>query len=149
MRVPVYLEDVRVGMRSVTGQYVVTEAEIKDFASKYDPQPFHLDEAAAQASVFKGLAASGWHTMAMTMRLLVDGGIPFAAGTIGFGGEIEWPRPTRPGDILYVESEVIEIVPSRSKPNQAVVKVRNVTMNQNQEPVQTLVAKLLVFKAAS
>jgi acyl dehydratase len=146
VRDPLYLEDVRVGLRCKTETYRVEEAEIKAFASQYDPQPFHLDDAAAQASVFKGLAASGWHTTAITMRLVVRGGIPFAAGTVGFGAEVEWPRPTRPGDVLHVESEVIEIIPSKSKPNQAIVKVRNVTVNQNGEPVQIMVAKLLVFR---
>jgi acyl dehydratase len=145
-REPLYLEDIGVGYRSTTGTYRVEESEIKGFASKYDPQPFHLDEAAAQAGVFRGLAASGWHTAAVTMNLIVTGGIPFAAGTVGYGAEVEWPRPTRPGDTLHVESEVIEIVPSRSKPNQAVVKVRNTTINQDGEPVQILIAKLLVFK---
>ncbi len=145
-REPLYLEDIRVGLRGKTGTYRVDQSEIKAFASQYDPQPFHLEEAAAQASIFRGLAASGWHTVAITMRLIVTSGLPFAAGTIGFGAEVEWPRPTRPGDTLHVESEIIEIVPSRSKPNQALVKVRNQTINQRGEPVQIMTAKLLVFK---
>ncbi len=148
-RQPLYLEDIHVGLRSTTGTHRIDEAEIKAFASHYDPQPFHLDERAAQASVFRGLAASGWHTAAVTMRLIVTSGIPFAAGTLGYGAEVEWPRPTRPGDTLHVESEIIEIVPSRSKPNQGLVKVRNVTINQNGEPVQVMNAKLLVFKLPS
>jgi acyl dehydratase len=122
------------------------EAEIKEFAAKYDPQPMHLDEAAAQASVFKGLAASGWHTAAVAMRLLITGGLPFAAGAVGLGGEIEWPRPTRPGDVLRVESEIVEVIPSRSKPNQGIVRVRNTTLNQKGEPVQIFTAKILAFK---
>ena len=118
---------------------------IKAFAAEFDPQPFHLDEAAAQASIFRGLAASGWHTAAITMRLMVTGGVPFAAGIIGVGGDISWPRPTRAGDILRVESEIVEIIPSRSKPNQALVKVRCTTLNQNGEPVQVFTAKVMAF----
>ena len=135
-----------VGMKFSSGTYLMEEAEIKEFAAKYDPQPMHLDEAAAQASVFKGLAASGWHTAAVAMRLLITGGLPFAAGAVGLGGEIEWPRPTRPGDVLHLESEIVEIIPSRSKPNQGIVRVRNTTLNQKGEPVQIFTAKLLAFK---
>jgi acyl dehydratase len=141
-----YLEDMSVGMKFSSGTYLMEEAEIKEFAAKYDPQPMHLDEAAAQASVFKGLAASGWHTAAVAMRLLITGGLPFAAGAVGLGGEIEWPRPTRPGDVLHLESEIVEIIPSRSKPNQGIVRVRNTTLNQKGEPVQIFTAKMLAFK---
>jgi acyl dehydratase len=135
-----------VGMKFSSGTYLMEEAEIKEFAAKYDPQPMHLDEAAAQASVFKGLAASGWHTAAVAMRLLITGGLPFAAGAVGLGGEIEWPRPTRPGDVLHLESEIVEIIPSRSKPNQGIVRVRNTTLTQKGEPVQIFTAKILAFK---
>src|SRR6185369_16742625 len=132
-----YLEDLQVGQRFASqGEYKVEEERVKSFAAEFDPQPFHMDDTAAQASVFRGLAASGWHTAAITMRLLVTGGLPFASGIVGLGGEISWPRPTRPGDVLRVESEIVEIVPSRSKPNQGIVKVRNTTLNQNGEPVQ-------------
>lgn len=112
-----YLEDLHVGQRFTSGAYFMDETRIKEFAREFDPQPFHLDEAAAQASVFSGLAASGWHTAAVAMRLLVDGGLPLGNGIIGLGGELAWPKPTRPGDTLHVESEILEIVPSRSKPN--------------------------------
>ncbi len=122
---------------------------MKAFAEEFDPQPFHLDEAAAKASIFDGLAASGWHTAAITMRLMVTGGVPFAAGIIGLGGEIAWPRPTRAGDVLRVESEIVEILPSRSKPNQGIVKVRNTTVNQDGEAVQVFTAKVLAFKSAT
>lgn len=141
-----YLDDLHVGLRATTGTYRMEEQEIKTFASHYDPQAFHLDEAAAQASIFRGLAASGWHTAAVTMRLIATSGIPFASGTVGLGGELEWPRPTRPGDTLHVDCEVIGIIPSRSKPNQGIVKVRNTTLNQNGEPVQIFTAKILSFK---
>jgi acyl dehydratase len=144
-----YLEDLRVGQHFTSGTYLMEETRIKAFASEFDPQPFHLDEQAAQASIFRGLAASGWHTAAVAMRLLVTGGLPFANGLIGVGGEVAWPKPTRPGDTLRVESEIIEIVPSRSKPNQAIVTVKSTTLNQNGEPVYVLTAKLLAFKRFS
>src|SRR5580698_9812078 len=94
----------------------------------------------------KVFSASGWHTAAVSMRLLILGGLPFASGAVGLGGEIEWPRPTRPGDVLHVESEIVEIIPSRSKPQQGIVRVRNTTLNQNHEPVQIFTAKILAFK---
>ncbi len=141
-----YLDDMSVGMKFTSGTYLMDEAGIKAFAAQFDPQPFHLDEAAAQASIFKGLAASGWHTAAVAMRLLITGGLPFASGAVGLGGEIEWPRPTRPGDILHVESEIVEILPSRSKPNQGIVRVRSTVLNQKNEPVQIFTAKILAHK---
>jgi acyl dehydratase len=118
-------------------------ARIKEFAAEFDPQPFHLEESAAEA-IFKGLSASGWHTAAVAMRLLVTGGLPLAKGIVGLGGEIAWPRPTRPGDTLHVESEVVEITPSRSKPQQGIVTVRSTMLNQNGETVYVLTVKLLV-----
>lgn len=144
-----YLDDLQVGQRFTSGDYEMTEERIKAFAAEFDPQPFHLDEAAAEASIFGGLAASGWHTAAVAMRLMVTGGLPLANGLVGLGGEIAWPRPTRPGDILRVESEIVEIRPSRSKPNQGVVSVRNTMRNQYGEEVQIFTAKILVFKRAN
>ena len=133
---PLYLDDMHIGMKFISGTYLMTEDRIKSFAAEFDPQPFHLDEAAARNSVFQGLAASGWHTAAVAMRLIVtEGGLPFAAGAVGLGGEIEWPRPTRPGDLLHVESEIVELIPSRSKPSQGIVRVRNTTMNQKGEQI--------------
>jgi acyl dehydratase len=119
---------------------------MKEFAQEFDPQPFHLDEDAGRNSVFKGLAASGWHTAAATMRLLVTGGLPIAGGLVGLGAEISWPRPTHPGDTLRVNSEIIEIKPSRSKPNQGIVTFRCVTVNQDGEEVQIMTTKTLIFK---
>ena len=142
---PLYLEDLRVGQRFASSVYQLSEQQIKAFAAEFDPQPFHLDNAAAQNSVFRGLAASGWHTAAITMRLLVTGKMRFAAGTIGLGVEIEWPLPVRPGDRLHVESEITEIAPSRTKPDRGVVTVRSVTFNQDGAEVQRLISKLLVF----
>jgi acyl dehydratase len=140
-----YLEDFAVGQVFRSGSLRVTEADIKAFAQQFDPQPFHLDDAAAKATLFGGLAASGWHTAALTMRLLVDGGAPIAGGIIGAGtDELRWPRPVRPGDELRAESEVLEIRPSRSRPTQGMVKMRTTTLNQNGEPVQIFVANLVV-----
>lgn len=128
-----YLEDLYVGQRFTSGTYEIDEDRIKSFAAEFDPQPFHLDDEAARSTIFRGLAASGWHTAAVAMRLLVTGGLPLGNGIIGMGGEIQWPRPVRPGDVVRVESEVAEITPSRSKPNQATVKVRSEMVNQSGE----------------
>src|SRR5260370_38770 len=141
-----YLDDLHVGQRFQSGSYLMEAARIKEFAAEFDPQPFHLDQVAAEASIFRGLAASGWHTAAVAMRLLVAGGLPFADGIVGLGGEIAWPKPTRPGDTLQVESEIIEITPSRSKPQQGIVTVRSTMFNQDREAVYLLTAKLLVLR---
>src|ERR1700689_2928242 len=101
-----YLDDLYVGQRFTSGTYVMEEARIKEFAAEFDPQPFHLDETAAKASVFKTLVASGWHTAAVAMRLLVTGALPLANGIVGFGGDFSWPRPTRPGDVVSLEAEI-------------------------------------------
>jgi acyl dehydratase len=142
-----YLEDLHVGQRFTSAKAVVTADEIKRFAAQFDPQPFHLDETTAARSMFGGLAASGWHTGALTMRLLVEGGAPIAGGVIGAGGEIAWPRPTRPGDELHVVSEVTAITPSRSKPDRGIVVLRSETINQRGEVVQILTSRLVVFRA--
>ena len=139
-----YLDDLRVGQRFAGGSQAVDAAEIKAFARQFDPQPFHLDEEAAKGTLFAGLAASGWHTASITMRLLVEGGAPIAGGVIGAGGEINWPRPTRPGDILRVESEILEITPSRSRPDRGMITLRTETRNQRDEVVQILTAKVVV-----
>ena len=140
-----YLEDLHVGQTFATGSITVTAEAIKAFAREYDPQPFHLDEAAAQASLFGGLAASGWHTAALSMRLLVDG-LPIAGGLIGVGGETTWPRPTRPGDTLTVHIEVLEITPSRSRPDRGMVRTRNETRNQHGEAVQISTLGMVVWR---
>jgi acyl dehydratase len=141
-----YLDDLSVGQRFTSGAKLVTEEEVIRFAREYDPQPFHTDPEAAKSTFFQGLAASGWHTMAMSMRLMVDGGLPLAGGIVGAGGELSWPMPTRPGDTLTVESEVMEIRPSRSRPDRGMVTVKNETKNQRGEVVQVLVGKLVVPK---
>jgi acyl dehydratase len=139
-----YFEDFVVGRKFVTGTRRVEAAEIVEFASKYDPQPFHLDAAAAKSTLFGGLAASGWHSAAMMMRLIVDSEFRPAGGIIGGGGELSWLKPVRPGDELRVESEIIELRESRSRPQHGLVKVRLTMFNQHGEAVQTFVPTLLV-----
>jgi acyl dehydratase len=139
-----YLDDLRVGQRFTSATHALDEGQVIAFASQFDPQPFHLDVAAAEGMFFGGLVASGWHTAAITMRLMVRGGVPIAGGLIGAGGEISWPRPTRPDDVLRVESEVLEIAPSRSRPDRGMVKLRIETRNQRDELVQVLEARLVV-----
>ncbi len=139
-----YLQDLAVGDRFTSGEHALDAAQMKAFALQFDPQPFHTDEEAAYATFFGGLAASGWHTAALTMKLLVDSGIPLADGIIGSGGELQWPRPTRPGDVLRVESEVTEIVPSRSRPGRAMVAMHCRTLNQRGEVLQDFRPKLVV-----
>jgi acyl dehydratase len=142
-----YLEDLHVGQKFTSGTYRMEEDRIKSFAAEFDPQPFHLDDAAARNTVFRGLAASGWHTAAVTMRLIVTA-LPLASGSVGLGGELAWPRPTPPGDILHLEVEILAVAPSRSKPDRGVVTARCTTFNQKDEPVQVLTTKILVFKRA-
>jgi acyl dehydratase len=141
-----YLDDLSVGQKFTSETLTLDAEAIKRFALEFDPQPFHTDEVAAVDSFFDGLAASGWHTAAMTMRLLVDGGLPIAGGVIGGGGQIEWPRATRPGDTLQVESEVLEIRPSRSRPDRGRVAVRSETRNQDGEVVQVFTSSIVVFR---
>jgi acyl dehydratase len=140
-----YLEDFSVGQTFGSGRLVVDATRIKSFAAEFDPQPFHLDEQAAQDTIFRGLAASGWHTAAMTMHLLVESEIRPAGGIVGAGfDEFRWPRPVRPGDELRLESEVLDVRPSKSRPEQGLIKVRTTTLNQNGEAVQIVVANLVV-----
>ena len=141
-----YLEDLRVGQRFAAGPHLMTEERIKTFAAEFDPQPFHLDDAAARDTVFKGLAASGWHTAAVAIKMMVESDMKFSAGLIGFGGELSWPNPTRPGDLLRLEAEILDITPSRSKPQQGVVTVRATMSNQSGEPVYIFTAKCLAFR---
>jgi acyl dehydratase len=139
-----YLDDLHVGRRFTSRTHVIDEAQITAFARQFDPQPFHLDDEAAKRTIFAGLVASGWHTAAITMRLLVETGLPLEGGIIGVGGELAWPKPTRPGDTLQVESEVLSITPSRSRPDRGMATVRSLTRNQGKEVVQELTAKLIV-----
>ncbi|HKF71304.1 MAG TPA: MaoC family dehydratase [Stellaceae bacterium] len=140
-----YLEDYAAGQTFASGRLTVEREQITAFASQFDPQPFHLDEAAARDTVFQGLAASGWHTAALTMRLLVEGELKPRGGIIGMGfEEFRWPKPVRPGDELRVESEVLEVRSSKSRPDQGLIKVRTTTLNQRGETVQVNVGTLLV-----
>jgi acyl dehydratase len=144
-----YLEDFKVGDRFTTGEYRMDAAEIKAFAAQFDPQPFHLDEEAAKHSLFGGLAASGWHTAAVAMRLMVNGGLPIAGGLIGSSADMRWPIPTRPGDVLHVDCEVLEIRPSRSRPDRGMVKIHCDTRNQRGESVQSADMQVLAFRRPS
>lgn len=140
-----YLEDFAPGQKFGSGRQRVEREKIKSFAVEFDPQPFHLDEKAAQDSVFRGLAASGWHTAALTMRLLVESELKPAGGIVGAGfDEFRWPRPVRPDDELHLEIEVIEARASKSRPEQGVIKVKTTTLNQQGEPVQVSVGSLIV-----
>jgi len=140
-----YLEDFAVGQTFRSGRLLIDKERIKAFGAEFDPQPFHLDEEAARDTIFGGLAASGWHTAAITMRLLVESDIKPAGGIVGAGfEEFRWTHPVRPGDELHVESEVLEVRPSRSRPNQGLIKVRTTTLNQNDEAVQVTVGSLVV-----
>ncbi|HEX9576785.1 MAG TPA: MaoC family dehydratase [Myxococcales bacterium] len=141
----IWLEEFAPGQKYVSGTLRVDAAAIKAFAAQFDPQPFHLDEDAARGSFFGGLAASGWHTAALSMRLLVESTFRPAGGIIGSRAEeMKWPRPVRPGDELHVEAEVLEVRASSSRPGQGFVKCRTTTLNQNNEPVQVLVMNLMV-----
>jgi acyl dehydratase len=140
-----YLEDFAAGQFYRSNRLPVDKGQILAFASQFDPQPYHLDEEAARKSVFKGLAASGWHTAAMTMRLLVESDFRPADGILGVGlEELSWPRPVRPGDELRVESEVLEVRPSKLRDDRGVIRVRTTTFNQNDQPVQIFTGNLLV-----
>jgi acyl dehydratase len=127
---------------------LIDEEQIRAFARRFDPQPFHLDAEAAKVTLFTGLAASGWHTAAISMRLVVES-VPIKGGIVGAGGEITWPTPTRPGAALYVKSEILELAPSRSHPNRGIATIRSETVNQHGEIVQVLIAKLVVPRRIS
>jgi acyl dehydratase len=146
MTTELHLEDFAVGQTFGSGRLKVDAGEMKAFAAAFDPQPFHLDEDAARDTLFQGLAASGWHTAALTMRLLVDSPVRPANGIIGAGGEISWPRPVRPGDELRLQSEVLEVRPSQSRSDRGMVKVRTTTLNQHGDAVQVLIANLIVTR---
>jgi acyl dehydratase len=150
MIAPLYFEDLAVGQRFGTGAVTVELEELKAFAAEFDPQPFHLDEGAARESLFGGLVASGWHTAALTMRLLVGGELRVVGGLIGLGvEELSWPRPVRPGDVLRVESEVLGLRPSNSKPDRGIVRVRNTTLNGEGQPVMVQVVTMVVPRRPS
>jgi acyl dehydratase len=140
-----FLEDLYIGQRFESRSFLLDAEQIKQFAGEFDPQPFHVDEAAAKDSFFGSLAASGWHTAAITMRLLTES-VPLAGGLIGAKTEVTWPRPTWPGDTLHVESEILSVAPSRSKPDRGIVVMFSRTLDQNGDAVQTLRVTMLGFK---
>jgi acyl dehydratase len=149
MPAELYLDDLSVGRKFATRSMTLTLEGCKAFAAEFDPQPFHLDEEAARRSVFGRLAASGWYTASLSMRLLVEGELTIAGGLIGLGGDTTWPRPTYPGDTIHVETEVLAVRASESKPDRGIVTVRNETLNQRGEPVQIAVVKMLVPRRAA
>lgn len=140
-----HLEDLKIGDRFLSEEHALDARQITSFAQQFDPQEFHLDEALARYSFFQGLAASGWHTAAITMKLLVSS-LPLAGGIIGAGGEIAWPKPTRAGDVLRVESEVVEVTPSRSKPDRGMLRLESLTRNQHGDILQRLMPRLVVMR---
>ena len=140
-----YLEDFAVGQTFGTGRVKIDKEQIKAFAAEFDPQPFHTDEVAARDTMFRVLASSGWHTAALTMRLVIQSEFKPAGGLIGAGfDELRWPRPVRPGDELHVESEILDVRPSKSRPEQGLIKVKMTTLNQNGEPVMVSIGNLIV-----
>ena len=140
-----FLEDLTAGQIFSSGRILVDAEAIKRFATEFDPQPFHLDEQAAGETIFRGLAASGWHTAALTMRLLIDSEFKPAGGLVGASlDELRWPRPVRPGDELRIEAEVLEVRPSKSRPEQGIVRVRVTTLNQANEELQSYIGNLVV-----
>jgi acyl dehydratase len=143
-----YLDDLHVGQRFSSDRHRIDADQIKRFAAEFDPQPFHLDEEAARDSLFGGLAASGWHTAALTMRMLVEA-VPLADGLIGAELDLAWPKPTRPGMTLQLFTEIVDIRPSRSKPNMAMVTARNETRDQDGDVLQVFTVKMPVFKRPS
>ena len=145
----IFFDDLAPGQVFTSGPLSVTAEEIRQFAAQFDPQPFHLDETTAQNIFFRGLAASGWHTAALTMRLLVGSEFKPAGGLIGAGLEdLNWPRPVRPGDKLHIEVEILEVRPSRSRPHQGIAKIRTTTLNQHGKAVQIYVANIVVLGRA-
>lgn len=140
-----WLDDLVVGQEFLSGEHALDAGQIIAFASEFDPQPFHTDPEAAAHSFFRGLAASGWHTMSITMRLIVQS-VPFADGVIGAGGEISWPRPTRPDDVLRTKSRILDIRPSKSRPDRGIVLLHCQTVNRADEVLQDLKTNLVVFR---
>jgi len=145
----VYFEDLQPGMSFSSAPVQVSAADIKAFATQFDPQPFHLDEAAGAASFFKGFAASGWHTAALGMRMMVESGPKLAAGYIGAGGEIAWKKPVYAGDTLRLRGEIIELKPSRSRTDRGIAVVRCETFNQRDELVQVMTAQVVVLRRSA
>jgi acyl dehydratase len=144
--VTLYLDELKPGDRFMSATHRMEAAEIRAFATQFDPQPFHLDAAAGRGSLFGELVASGWHTAAIAMRLMVDGGLPIAGGIIGTGADIRWRAPVRAGDELHVVCEILEILPSRSNSNRGSVRIACNTLNQRGEAVTTAEMRVIVSR---
>jgi acyl dehydratase len=139
-----YFDDLKTGDRFKSDPLRVTQKKLIEFAHKFDPQLFHLSRKSAERTIFKGLVASGWHTAAMTMRLFVQT-LNFAKGAVGLGvDKLRWPNAVRPGDVLTVETKILDMRVSRSRPRYGIIRLRNVTTNQRGEVVQTMLANALV-----
>jgi len=144
-----YFEDLKARDRFESATYLVTAKEIDAFARQFDPQLFHVDGKKAKKTMFKGLIASGWHTAGITMRLFVQT-LDFAQGAIGLGvDKLRWPNPVRPGDVLRVQTKILRLRPSSSKPTYGIVRLRNVTINQRGEVVQTMLTNIMVPRRQS
>jgi acyl dehydratase len=143
-----YLEDLQVGQRFECGRHTLDVEQVKKFAREFDPQPFHMDEEAAKGTFFNGLAASGWHVVCLAMRAIAQH-VPFAGGLIGGGAEITWPQPTRPNDVLLFTSTVMEVTPSRSKPERGLALLRTEARNQEGELLLIFTAKCVVPRRPS
>lgn len=141
---PLYFEDLKVGRTFESGSFRIEAEAIKSFATDFDPQPFHLDEECAAGGFFGGLVASGWHVAALTMRRLVIEGLPIAGGLVGAGAELKWVRPTRPGEVLRVVSEIVEVLASERRSSIGIVVIRSETRNRSDEPVQIMLTRLVV-----
>lgn len=141
-----YYEDLRVGVKHSFGRYEVTREEMLDFAGKYDPQPFHLDDEAAAKTHFGRLSASGWHTCAMQMSMLVEHWSKARVASLGSPGldELKWMKPVFPGDTLRIESELLEKRRSAKRPEMGLTKTRSTVFNQHDEPVMSMIANGLV-----
>lgn len=145
---PLYLDDLYVGQRFTSRSHELDAEQIVRFAAEYDPQPFHLSDEGAAGSIFGSLAASGWHTAALSMRLIVES-VPLAGGLVGAELQLAWPKPARPGMRLQVVSEILDIVPSRSKPHMAIVTMRNETRDQQGELLQSFTVKMPVARKST
>jgi acyl dehydratase len=146
--VSLYLDDLKPGDRFTSSTHRMEAAEIKAFARQFDPQPFHLDEAAGRESLFGEVVASGWHTASIAMRLMVDGGLPIAGGIIGTGADLRWRAPVRAGDELHVVCEILEVIQSRSNSNRGSVRIACSTLNQRGEAVTTAEMRVIVTRRA-
>ena len=140
-----HLEDVAVGAEFISDEVTITAEDIVAFAQQFDPQPFHLDADAAHDTFFRGLAASGWHTAAITMRLLVTSGLNIAGGIIGAGGQLSWPTPTRAGDRLHVRAVVQSVSTSKTDPSRGSAILRIETLTSEGEVRQIFEVRILLF----